>query len=175
MGLADVVALANSGVSDEVILNQMRTTGANFALGTQDLIFLKKTKVSDAVVMVMQNSRLSPVNPAPMMPAAQPYYYHPPYPAMMPYPAPPVSVAPIPAYAPPPPPSVYVPPSQCVPAPGGPNCLPVPVRGMSISPASYSVPLPAPAQNEGAAAVGEMLIEAAVELIDGFGELFGAD
>jgi hypothetical protein len=175
MGLADVVALAGSGVNDEVILNQMRTTGASFALGTEDLIFLKKNKVSDAVVMEMQNSRMNRMGPATM--PAPPYYYHPPYPAVLPYPGPPMSVAPIPAYAPPAPPAYSMPPSQCVPTPGGPNCLPTPVRGMSISPASYSTPLPLPAQaaNEGAAAVGEMLIEAAVELIEGFGELFGAD
>ncbi len=57
MGLADVAALASSGVSDEVILNQMRTTGATFALCTEDILFLKRNKVSDRVVIEMQNTR----------------------------------------------------------------------------------------------------------------------
>jgi hypothetical protein len=56
-GLADVAALASSGVSDDVILNQMRTTGTTFALRTEDIIFLKRNKVSDRVVIEMQNSR----------------------------------------------------------------------------------------------------------------------
>jgi Surface antigen variable number repeat len=57
MSLADVAAMASGGVSDEVILNQMHTTGATFALCTEDILFLRRNQVSDHVVMEMQNTR----------------------------------------------------------------------------------------------------------------------
>jgi type II secretory pathway component GspD/PulD (secretin) len=60
MNLADVAALSMSGVSDDIILNQIRTTGAAFCLGAEEIIWLKKNGVSDRVVMEMQNSRLQP-------------------------------------------------------------------------------------------------------------------
>ena len=46
-----------SGVSDEIILNQLRTTGATFCLGTEEIIWLKKNGVGDQVVIAMQNTR----------------------------------------------------------------------------------------------------------------------
>ncbi len=58
MNLADVAALAMSKVSDDIILNQIRTTDAVFRLGAEEIIWLKKNGVSDRVVMEMQNSRL---------------------------------------------------------------------------------------------------------------------
>jgi hypothetical protein len=58
MNLADVAALAMSKVSDDIILNQMRTTGAVFRIGAEEIIWLKKNGVSDRIVMEMQNSRL---------------------------------------------------------------------------------------------------------------------
>ena len=57
MTLEDIVALATGGISDDLILNQMRTTGTTFALGTKEILFLKKNEVSDRVVTEMQNSR----------------------------------------------------------------------------------------------------------------------
>ncbi len=68
MTITDVVALTTSGVSDDVILNQMRTTGATFTLSTDDIIVLKKYKVSDRVVIELQNSRLA--QQAAVVPAA---------------------------------------------------------------------------------------------------------
>ncbi len=56
MGLADVVALSASGISDSIIVNQMRTTGATFRLGTEEILFLKKNGVHDDVIIEMQNS-----------------------------------------------------------------------------------------------------------------------
>ena len=80
MNMADIVALSSSSVSDEVIVNQIHTTGVHFTLSTEDILWLKKNKVSDKVVMVMQNSR-----PAPS-------WSHPPAPTVMttPMPAPPI-------------------------------------------------------------------------------------
>jgi Flp pilus assembly secretin CpaC len=93
MNLADVAALSSSGVSDEVIINQMHTTGARFKLSVEDILFLKKNNVSDAVVIEMQNSRLQPEAVMPPMPSTP----------MMP---PPAYYAPPVYYAPPPPPVV---------------------------------------------------------------------
>ncbi len=73
MTLADIVALTASGMSDEIILNQIRTVKATFTLGTEQLIWLKSQKVSDAVILQMQNTRLgSP--PAPNLLSIQPKY-----------------------------------------------------------------------------------------------------
>jgi len=58
MSMLDVLEL-NRYCSDEVIVNQIRTTGATFALGTQDLIRLSKEHVSDTVILAMQNTRPS--------------------------------------------------------------------------------------------------------------------
>jgi uncharacterized repeat protein (TIGR01451 family) len=55
--LADVEALSTNGVSDEIILNQIRTTGTTFTLSAKDIILLKKNKVSDRIVLEMQNTR----------------------------------------------------------------------------------------------------------------------
>ncbi len=56
LNLADVAALASSGVSDAIIINQMHTTGARFKLCAEDILFLKKNNVSDCVVIEMQKS-----------------------------------------------------------------------------------------------------------------------
>jgi hypothetical protein len=57
MNLADVAALSMSKVSDDIILNQIRTTGTVFCLATEEIIWLKKNGVSDRVVIEMQNTR----------------------------------------------------------------------------------------------------------------------
>ena len=66
MNLADIAALTVSGVSDEIILNQIRTVGATFTLGTEQIIWLKTQKVSDAVIVAMQNTRTVPACPTPL-------------------------------------------------------------------------------------------------------------
>jgi hypothetical protein len=60
-----VVVLAAGGISDEIILNQMKTTGTRFQLATEDILFLKRNKVSDHVVIEMQNCRLGRVELCP--------------------------------------------------------------------------------------------------------------
>ncbi len=65
MNLADVAALASSGISDEVILNQLRITGAKFTIATEDILFLKRNQVSDRVIIEMQNSGVPLPKPLP--------------------------------------------------------------------------------------------------------------
>ena len=53
----DVIRLAKEGRSDDVIINQMRTTGATYQLSTEDVRDLSANGVSDKVIMEMQNRR----------------------------------------------------------------------------------------------------------------------
>ena len=57
LGLTDIIQLAQKDVGDEVIINQIRTTHSTFQLSSEDLRFLKENKVSDRVVLEMQNRR----------------------------------------------------------------------------------------------------------------------
>ncbi len=70
MNLAAVAALSTCKVSDEIIVNQMRTTNTVFCLSAEEIIWLKKNGVSDRVVMEMQNSRSKSSfgTPVPMQP-----------------------------------------------------------------------------------------------------------
>ena len=61
LGLTDVVALAQSGASDQVIVSQIRATRSTFQLSTSDIQFLKANAVSDGVISEMINSRGKPV------------------------------------------------------------------------------------------------------------------
>ena len=54
--LSDVKMLAKAGVSDEVILSQIRNTHAVFQLSTADILDLKETGVSERVIDFMINS-----------------------------------------------------------------------------------------------------------------------
>jgi hypothetical protein len=74
MNLADVVALSSSGVSDEVIINQIHTTSVHFTLSTEDILWLKKNKVSDQVVMQMQHTRPAPAPSVVATPVPAPAY-----------------------------------------------------------------------------------------------------
>ncbi len=112
-----MAALASSGISDAIIINQMHTTGARFKLCAEDILFLKKNNVSDCVVIEMQNSRnrQEPIG----MPLPMPVYDNPmpmPHADLMPY----NPWMQMPAPAP-------VPPSHMAPAYYNPSCdLPMP-------------------------------------------------
>lgn len=75
MGLTDVVQLAQRNTSDEVIINQIRSTNSTFQLSTEDLRFLKENGVSDRVVLEMQNRRPTQV----LTPRYVPVHRHPRY------------------------------------------------------------------------------------------------
>ena len=57
MGIADVIQLAKEGRSDDLIINQMRTTASTYQLSTEDLRLLSSNGVSDRVIMEMQSRR----------------------------------------------------------------------------------------------------------------------
>jgi hypothetical protein len=81
LGLTDVVQLAQEHISDEIIINQIRSTGSVFQLSATDISWLKANGVSDAVVMEMQQSanrvprRVYAPAPVYVEPAYQPVYY----------------------------------------------------------------------------------------------------
>lgn len=60
MGIADVIALAQGGHSDQVIINQIRSTRSTFQLAGSDLDMLKNAGVSQAVIAEMQAARPAP-------------------------------------------------------------------------------------------------------------------
>jgi protein involved in polysaccharide export with SLBB domain len=160
MNLADVAALSSSGVSDEITLNQIHTTGACFKLCTEEILFLKRNKVSDRVVIEMQNSRhrletiSSPVSvpvghwlPVPVY-LPEPGSYYPSMPitpvqATAPMPAPMNSYQPMPAMPALQPYEGY-PPPYYQPMPAMPT-----LQQHNVYPQPYYQPVPAPQPYEG--------------------------
>lgn len=61
LGMTDVIGLAQSGVGDSVILNQIRSTGSSFQLSASDIQHLKANGVSDVVLNEMISTRNRPV------------------------------------------------------------------------------------------------------------------
>ncbi len=53
MTVQDVISLASAGVSDDVIIGQIKATQTVFELGTNDIIELKKAGVSGRVITAM--------------------------------------------------------------------------------------------------------------------------
>ncbi|MBO0700854.1 MAG: hypothetical protein J2P46_20835 [Zavarzinella sp.] len=88
MGIADVIQWTKDGRSDNVIINQIRTTGSTYQLSSEDVRLLSANGVSDQVIMEMQNRRpemyprrrLVPVATGPVIYAPPPVYYVPPPP-----------------------------------------------------------------------------------------------
>ena len=94
MQLGDVIQMANGQppVGDEVIINQIRSTGSSFQLATSDITYLKQNNVSDRVINEMLNCRPQPVSvrpgprtvivrepypPPPVVVYERPYYWGP--------------------------------------------------------------------------------------------------
>lgn len=98
--LTDVVAMTQSGLSDEIIARAVSERGVGRALSAQDLIYLKQSGVSTYVIDAVQRSAYKPtaaqvVTPAPTVAPApvtvaptivepapvivRPYYYPYPY------------------------------------------------------------------------------------------------
>jgi hypothetical protein len=53
LGMVDIVQMAQSHVSDDLIVSDIRSTGSVFHLSAQDTIWLKQNGVSDGVVQEM--------------------------------------------------------------------------------------------------------------------------
>ena len=56
MTVADIKALAKGGLSDEVILSQIRSNHAVFKLTTEEILDLNTNKVSQKVIEFMINT-----------------------------------------------------------------------------------------------------------------------
>ena len=56
LGVEDVKALAKAGLSDDLIISQIRNTGTIYHLATADIIALKNAKVSEKVIDFMINT-----------------------------------------------------------------------------------------------------------------------
>jgi surface antigen len=90
MGVADVMQWTKEGRSDDVIINQIRTTNSTYQLSTEDVRLLSSNGVSDRVIMEMQNRRPDayprgrwvhgPPGPVIYAPARPVYIVHPPPP-----------------------------------------------------------------------------------------------
>ncbi|MEO5366809.1 MAG: YXWGXW repeat-containing protein [Magnetococcus sp. WYHC-3] len=63
LSIADVKALANAGVSDELIISQINNTRTVYRLGTADIIALKNAGVSEKVINFMINTPTSALTP----------------------------------------------------------------------------------------------------------------
>ena len=59
LGLTDVVHMAQQGHDDQVIINQIRSSGSTFQLAPSDLDYLKNNGVSARVIAEMQAARAS--------------------------------------------------------------------------------------------------------------------
>ena len=63
MGISDVMHMAREGHDDQVIINQIRSTGSTFQLAPGDLDMLKNNGVSPRVISEMQSARPVPAGP----------------------------------------------------------------------------------------------------------------
>jgi uncharacterized membrane protein len=72
MGLADVIKLSQQGLDDQLIINQIRSTGSTFQLTTSDLGMLKTNGVSDRVIAEMQVRSAPPPVPTRVIAAPPP-------------------------------------------------------------------------------------------------------
>jgi hypothetical protein len=78
LSLQDVATLTANGSSDEVIINQIRTTGSVYQLTAQDIVWLQNQGVRPAVITEMQATAYRPVRrvytaePVYVVPAAPP-------------------------------------------------------------------------------------------------------
>lgn len=88
MGMTEVMQLARDGVNEDVIINQIRSSGSTFQLSNEDVRFLTTNGVSPRVIVEMQNRR-----PVARVVHQQPYVIHrapPPVVVYESYPPPPV-------------------------------------------------------------------------------------
>lgn len=70
MTIMDVAKMVQSGIDDQVVINQLRNTGSFFQLSPNDIQYLKAQGVSDRIIIEMQNLRPQPVvvqNPPPVV------------------------------------------------------------------------------------------------------------
>jgi hypothetical protein len=71
-GVQDVVKLAQAGISDDVILSQIKTTGASYNLTADQIILLKNQGVSQPVIKALLSGSAAPIPTAAPAPVAPP-------------------------------------------------------------------------------------------------------
>ena len=76
LGTADIKALAKAGVSDEVIISQIRNSHVVYRLTTAEIIDLKDAGVSERVIDYMINTPTMYPPPPPRYPPPPPRYYY---------------------------------------------------------------------------------------------------
>jgi len=74
LGLADIKALARAGVSDDIIISQIRNSHTVYRLSTAEIIDLKDAGVSNRVIDFMINT--PSMYPPPPPPRPAPGYYY---------------------------------------------------------------------------------------------------
>jgi len=84
--LADVKALAKAGVSDEILISQIRNSRTTYRLSAADIIDLKNAGVSEKVIDFMINTPATVAQPPAATTAPAPAYYDYYYPAPYYYP-----------------------------------------------------------------------------------------
>jgi outer membrane lipoprotein SlyB len=72
LGLADIKALAKSGVSDDIIISQIRNSRTMYRLSTAEIIDLKDSGVSPRVINFMINTPEGWNQPPPSPPPSPP-------------------------------------------------------------------------------------------------------
>jgi hypothetical protein len=77
LAVADVIRLTQSGLSDDVIINQIRTTGSRYNLSADDLTALYSAGVREAVIREMQATASRPVRYVQPVAVAQPVVVYP--------------------------------------------------------------------------------------------------
>jgi hypothetical protein len=90
LSLPEIAQMAQQGISDQVIIGQIRTTRSVYNLTPADIQWLKSQGVSDPVVLEMQ-ATVTRVPGPPARVYARPYY-QPDVVVVEPYPPPPVGV-----------------------------------------------------------------------------------
>src|SRR5205085_8894985 len=76
MTIGDVVYMVQQHVPDELIIQQIRSTGSNFNLTANDVVTLKQNGASDAVVNEMQVRHYVPLYAQPVVVSPAPMVYH---------------------------------------------------------------------------------------------------
>jgi hypothetical protein len=66
MSLQDVIKLSKAGLSDDLIIEQLKARNQRFELSTDQLVQLKRANVSERVIEVMINPAYKPVPPTPV-------------------------------------------------------------------------------------------------------------
>ncbi|MCX6911056.1 MAG: hypothetical protein NTY01_23855 [Verrucomicrobia bacterium] len=67
---SDIVKMSKAGISDDVIIQTIQSTGSNFHLTAEDVESIKRDGVSDRLVAAMQTAR--PAAPSAATPVAPP-------------------------------------------------------------------------------------------------------